>query len=88
MGRESWSIRRAGLAFELMGGDPRSFVQRPAPAFASGEEAAEIAENYWQALLRDVPFSAYATSPLANAAAADMTLFGADAKVPKDGNDA
>jgi hypothetical protein len=74
---------QSGLAFELIGGDPRSFVQRVPPAFASREEAAEIAENYWMALLRDVPFSSYPEDPIANAAAADLNLFGSDAKVPK-----
>jgi hypothetical protein len=77
---------QSGLAFELIGGDPRSFVQKPAPAFASAEQAAEIAENYWMALLRDVPFAAYPSDPTANAAALDLGLFGAEAKVPKDGS--
>jgi len=76
---------QAGLAFELEGGDPRAFVQPPAPAFASAEQAAEIAENYWMALLRDVPFAEYASNPIAADAARDLTLFGASAKVPKSG---
>ncbi len=76
---------QSGLAFEMEGGDSHSFVIPPAPAFASREEAAEIAENYWMALLRDVPFAQYPFHPIANAAAADLTLFGADAKVAKDG---
>ncbi|HZI18206.1 MAG TPA: vanadium-dependent haloperoxidase [Pyrinomonadaceae bacterium] len=71
---------QAGYAYEMEGGDPQSFVQPPAPAFASREECAEIAENYWMALLRDVPFSDYASHPLAAAAAADLTNFGADFK--------
>jgi hypothetical protein len=75
---------QSGLAFEMEGGDSQSFVQPPAPRFASREEAAEIAENYWMALLRDVPFSQYASNPIAHAAAADLTLFGADAKVAKN----
>ena len=37
------------------------------------------------ALLRDVPFSQYPVDPIANAAAADLTLFGADFKGPKSG---
>ncbi len=74
---------QSGLAFEMEGGDPHSFVLPPAPAFASREEAAEIAENYWMALLRDVPFAHYPSHPIANAAAADLTRFGADAKVAK-----
>ncbi|CAN5657045.1 vanadium-dependent haloperoxidase [soil metagenome] len=74
---------QSGLAFDLEGKDVFSFVLPPAPAFASREEGAEIAENYWMALLRDVPFSEYETSDIAAAAAADLTLFGADFKGAK-----
>lgn len=74
---------QSGYAYEMEGGDPQSFVQPPAPAFASRELCAEIAENYWMALLRDVPFSQYASHPTAAAAAADLTGFGNDFKGPK-----
>lgn len=75
---------QAGLAFDLEGSDCFSMLQPPAPTFASREEAAEMAENYWMALLRDIPFADYATNPIAPAAAADLTLFGADFKGPKN----
>lgn len=75
---------QCGMAFDLEGKDCFSMVIPPAPAFASRENAAEIAENYWMALLRDVPFTDYAANAIANAAAADLTLFGADFKGPKD----
>lgn len=74
---------QSGFAYELEGGDPQSFVQPPAPAFAGRELCAEIAENYWMALLRDVPFSEYPTHPTARAAAADLSNFGADFKGAK-----
>jgi membrane-associated phospholipid phosphatase len=74
---------QCGLAFDMEGCDPHSVVQAPAPAFASREIAAEIAENYWMALLRDVPFEDYSSNPIAAAAAADLTLFGSDFKGPK-----
>ena len=77
---------QSGLAFDLEGGDGQSFVIPPAPAFAGREIAAEIAENYWMALLRDVPFTDYQNNPIANAAAADLTLFGSDLKAPKNEN--
>ena len=77
---------QSGLAYDLQGGDAHSFVIPSAPAFASREIAAEIAENYWMALLRDVPFTSYPTNPIAAAAAADLTLFGSDLKAPKDQN--
>jgi hypothetical protein len=37
------------------------------------------------ALLRDVPYSQYSTNAIANAAAADLTLYGADFTGPKSG---
>lgn len=77
---------QAGLAFDLEGIDAHAMIQPPAPAFASREQAAEISENYWMALLRDVPFSQYASHPTAIAAAADLTLYGNDFQGPKVGN--
>ncbi|HEU4508926.1 MAG TPA: vanadium-dependent haloperoxidase [Pyrinomonadaceae bacterium] len=76
---------QAGLAFDMEGPDAHSLVQPPAPAFASRAQAAEISENYWMALLRDVPYSQYATNAIANAAAADLTLYGNDFNAPKTG---
>jgi hypothetical protein len=76
---------QAGLAFDMEGADAQALVQPPAPAFASRAQAAEISENYWMALLRDVPFSQYAVNPIANAAAADLTLYGSDFTGPKIG---
>ena len=69
---------QSGLAFDLQGPDGHALVQPPAPAFASRAQAAEISENYWMALLRDIPYSQYSGNPIANAAAADLTLYGAD----------
>ena len=76
---------QAGLAFDMEGPDAHALLQPPAPAFASKEEAAEIAENYWMALLRDVPYSEYSSNLTAAAAASDLTNFGADFKGPKNG---
>jgi membrane-associated phospholipid phosphatase len=56
---------QAGLAFALEGIDAGNTFEPPSPALASRERAAEAVENYWMALLRDVPFSEYATSQLA-----------------------
>lgn len=77
---------QCGYAFDLEGADAFSLTQPPPPAFASRELAAEIAENYWMALLRDVPFTDYGTNAIAHAAAADLTAFGADFKGPKNQN--
>lgn len=74
----------SGLAFDMEGLDSHDFVQPPAPAFASAEEAGEIVENYWMALLRDIPFTTYSTNPLAQAAAADLSAM-SDFRGPKSG---
>ncbi len=64
---------QSGLAYDTQGADPRSFSIPPAPRFDSAEEAAEIVENYWMALLRDVPFDEYETHPLAQGAAEELS---------------
>ena len=76
---------QSGLSFDMQGADAHALVQPPTPAFASRAQAAEISENYWMALLRDVTFSQYAVNPIANAAAADLTLYGSDFNGPKIG---
>lgn len=63
---------QAGLAFELLGPDSHALSLPPPPAFSSAEEAAEMAEMYWMALMRDIPFADYPSHPLAQRAAADL----------------
>src|SRR2546426_1019250 len=45
---------QAGKAFDLEGADCHHLTIPPAPAFSSAEQAGEIVELYWMALLRDV----------------------------------
>lgn len=52
----AWESMAAGNAFDLEGPDPQAVTMPPAPAFGSFELAAEMAEVYVQALLRDVSF--------------------------------
>ena len=68
---------QAGLAVNLIGPDPGRLALAPPPRFASAEQGAELVELYWQALLRDVPFADYESSPLAERAAADLSRIGA-----------
>jgi membrane-associated phospholipid phosphatase len=75
----------AAFAFELEGADSHALTMRVAPAFNSAEEASEMAEVYWQALTRDVPFGQYATDPLTMAAATDLSTF-SDFRGPKQGS--
>ncbi len=73
---------QAGIAYEMLGLDPMAITQPPAPAFGSAEIAAEIAENYWMALTRDINFQDYDTHPLIGAAVQDLNRF-TDFRGPK-----
>lgn len=66
---------QAGLGMDMEGPDPMHLYQPPAPAFSSAEIAAEIAENYWMALARDVHFQDYDTNVLTTAAVTDLNRF-------------
>jgi len=58
----AWESQAAGNLFDLEGPDPQSVTMPPAPTLDSEELAAELAEVYAQALLRDVHFSAFRDS--------------------------
>ena len=73
---------QAALAFDLQGPDSHQLTVPPAPAFNSAQQASEMAELYWQALARDVPFSEYASHPIPYQAAVDLTRF-SDFRGPK-----
>lgn len=64
---------QAAWAFELVGPDASQPQISPPPHFGSAEQAAEMAELYWQALCRDVPFTEYSSHPLPERAAADLS---------------
>jgi hypothetical protein len=73
---------QSSYCFSLEGADAHAISVPPAPAFSSAQMAAEIAEDYWYALTRDVPFSQYGTDPLINQATADLSKF-SDYRAPK-----
>ncbi|PYX09994.1 MAG: phosphoesterase [Acidobacteria bacterium] len=64
---------QAGLAFGLEGADSGNLSEPPSPAVASQERADEAVENYWMALLRDVPFTDYATDSMATQACSELS---------------
>src|ERR1051326_8484559 len=63
---------QAGLAFDTEGTDSHQLFIRPSPATASAERAAEMVENFWQALTRDVPFTEFGNEPLTAATIAEL----------------
>ena len=58
-GWRGWESPRAGHAFDLEGPDAGAVGMAPAPRVGASELAAEMAELYAMALLRDVPFNAW-----------------------------
>ena len=64
---------QAAFSFETCGPDPQQLTIPPAPAFSSAEQAAEMVELYWQALVRDIPFSRYGNDPLIRRACGDLS---------------
>src|SRR5207245_3663071 len=77
---------QGGLTFDLEGSDSVQFgnapsqhnqedcvIVPPAPALASAAYGTELVELYWASLLRDVAFTDYATSSVANAAAQELS---------------
>ena len=66
---------QATYAFDLVGLDGAATNLDPPPTFASARMATEMAELYWLALTRDIPFRQYETDPLVAAAVADLNAF-------------
>lgn len=56
---------QAALAYDLQGTDSFATSMIPSPTFSSAQWAGEAVELYSMALMRDVNFSDYSTSPLA-----------------------
>jgi len=76
------------FALTLNGADSRSFGDAtvpPPPRVSSKEYATELVELYWASLLRDVPFTDYATNATAIAAAKELTQLKADYAGPLEG---
>ncbi len=76
---------QSGLAYDLEGSDSHALYLEPPPTFASAQKAGEAVELYWQALLRDVPFSKYGTDPNAQNAIDELNGL-SDFRGPKDPN--
>ncbi len=67
---------QGGFAFDLEGRDACQFgapLVPPAPTLDSDLTAVELLEMYWASLLRDVPFTQYASNPIAVAATAEIS---------------
>ncbi|MER5610041.1 vanadium-dependent haloperoxidase [Micromonospora tulbaghiae] len=74
---------QGGLASNADGIDTTSFTAPPAPRLDSPENSGDMAELYWMALTRDVPFDQFDTDPLVASAAADLSRM-SDFRGPKE----
>ena len=62
----------AAISYNTVGLDPNDVYAPAAPSFDSARAAGEMVELYWMALLRDVPFYAYADHDDVAAAAGEL----------------
>jgi hypothetical protein len=76
---------QAAWAFDLLGPDSSQLHCPPAPSFGSAEQAGEMIELYWQALLRDVPFAEYGSHAFAQQAADELSALPAGAAQKREG---
>lgn len=76
---------QAALTFDLVGPDAASPEVAPPPRLASPEQAAEMVELYWQALLRDVPFADYEENAMVRKAADELSRYEAFSGPRRDG---
>lgn len=72
-GRVGYQGPLSGLAFNLEGPDSAAIPAAAPPPIASREYATQLAELYWMAALRDVPFLEYPTHPLVKQACEDLS---------------
>nr|WP_319023207.1 vanadium-dependent haloperoxidase [Tepidibacter hydrothermalis] len=75
---------QASYAFDLEGPNSHHLTMPVPPNFSSACIASEMAEDYWRALTRDIPFAEYNSNILIREAANDMSTF-SDYRGPKDG---
>ena len=81
-GATKLSNPQAAYCYSMEGADAAALAIPAPPAFSSAQMAAEIAEDYWYALTRDVPFSQYGSDPTIAQATADLSKF-SDYRGPK-----
>jgi hypothetical protein len=81
-GTTKLSNPQAAYCFGMEGADGHAISVPPAPAFSSAQQAGDMAEDYWYALTRNVPFSQFGTDPTIAAAAADLSKL-SDFRGPK-----
>ena len=67
-GVRAWESQGAGSTYDLEGPDAQAVTMPPCPSLDSQELIAEMAEVYWMAVCRDIPFADWASHPDIDAA--------------------
>lgn len=84
-GERKFANPQGAYAFDLVGPNSHHLTMPPAPNFNSAEMASEMAEDYWRALTRDIPYKEYASDPLIREACYDLSNFSAYQGPKEDG---
>jgi hypothetical protein len=71
-GVQKFANPQGSFSYQLQGPDSGGVQVAVPPTFSSAWEAAEMAEMYWQALARDVPFASYGSNAVVGKAVADL----------------
>ncbi|MDV2581502.1 vanadium-dependent haloperoxidase [Alkalibacillus haloalkaliphilus] len=66
---------QAAYAYNLVGPDSHQLSIPAPPSVQTAWHASEMAELYWRALTRDIPFNDYSRNKLINEASKDLTKF-------------
>ena len=74
-GIRAWESQGAGLTHDLEGPDAQSVTMPPCPSLDSQELIAEMAEVYWMAICRDIPFRNWATNATTESARNSLKRF-------------
>ena len=85
VGAKAFKNPLAAHALDLAGIDGSQVRLLRPPSIASAWNSAEMAELYWQALCRDVPFTDYWSDNTVSDAASDLSTFYSDFRGPRDG---
>ncbi|MBK5292878.1 MAG: vanadium-dependent haloperoxidase [Acidobacteriia bacterium] len=64
---------QAAYTRQMMGADASQITLPAPPAFSSARQAANIIENYWMALARDIPYNEYASNSIIAQACDDLS---------------
>jgi hypothetical protein len=82
-GKAKLSNPQAAYSFDLVGTDSHQLIIAAPPSLNSAWQAGEMAELYWRALTRDVPYSEFGKNELIKEAACELSRL-SDFRGPKD----